>query len=74
MSSFGPFSARRARSDLVDALPALCMVLGAVLGAGAGAFRELSGGAVTGGGLGIVIGLVLGLLLRVTCGGGRRGR
>jgi hypothetical protein len=52
VSSFGPFSARRARSDLVDALPALCMVLGAVLGAGAGAFRELSGGAVTGAGSG----------------------
>lgn len=58
MSSNSPFSPRRARRDLLNAMPALCMILGAVAGAIAGAIQ---GGTVTGGGLGIVGGLVVGL-------------
>lgn len=60
MTSNGPFSSRRARRDLVNAMPALGMVLGAFAGAVAGATQG-SGGTVTGGGLGIAGGLVVGV-------------
>lgn len=60
MTTNGPFSPKRARRDLVNAMPALCMVLGAVAGALAGATQG-SGSTVTGGGLGIAGGLVVGL-------------
>lgn len=63
MSSNRPFSARRVRRDLVNAMPALGMVVGAMAGALAGAGQG-SAGAVTGGGLGIAGGLVVGLVGR----------
>jgi len=63
MSTGAPFSPRRRRDDVVNALPALGMVLGATLGALLGLVRGV-GGPVTLGGAGIAIGLVLGLLLR----------
>lgn len=63
VSSDRPFSARRARRDLVNAMPALGMVVGAVAGAVAGATQG-SAGTVTGGGLGIAGGLVVGLVGR----------
>ena len=65
MSSGAPFSPRRRRDDLVNALPALGMVLGAALGAVLGLLRGV-GGPVALGGTGIVAGLVLGLLLRAS--------
>ena len=64
MSSNSPFSPRRARADLLHALPALCMLAGGVVGALAG-FAHGPGGPVSLGGLGIGVGLVVGLLLRV---------
>lgn len=63
MSSDRPFSARRVRRDLVNAMPALGMVVGAVAGALAGAGQG-SSAAATGGGLGIAGGLVVGLVGR----------
>jgi uncharacterized membrane protein YoaK (UPF0700 family) len=63
MSTGAPFSPRRRRDDVVNALPALGMVLGATLGALLGMVRGV-GGPVTLGGAGIAVGLVLGLLLR----------
>ena len=59
-----PFSRRRVRTDLVSALPAIGMLLGAVLGAGLGLVNP-DGSAVSFAGIGIAVGLVLGLFLRV---------
>lgn len=64
MVSNSPFSARRARADLVAALPAVGMFVGALLGVVLGLTRGV-GGPVSLGGLGIAAGLVVGLLLRV---------
>jgi len=64
MVSNSPFSPRRARADLVAALPAVGMFAGALLGVILGLTRGV-GGPVSLGGLGIVAGLVVGLLLRV---------
>lgn len=63
MSTGAPFSPRRRRDDVVNALPALGMVIGATLGALLGMVRGV-GGPVTLGGAGIAVGLVLGLVLR----------
>jgi hypothetical protein len=63
VTSNSPFSRRRARTDLVTALPALGMLVGAVLGVLVG-FSRGDGGPVTAGGVGIAAGLVVGLLLR----------
>ena len=63
MSTGAPFSPRRRRDDVVNALPALGMVIGATLGALLGMVRGV-GGPMTLGGAGITVGLVLGLVLR----------
>jgi hypothetical protein len=59
-----PYSRRRLRTDLVTALPAIGMLLGAVLGAGLGLLNP-DASAVSFAGIGIGVGLVLGLFLRV---------
>jgi hypothetical protein len=63
MSSNSPFAPRRAKGDVLNALPAIGMVLGAVLGIGLGALQGV-GGPVSLGGAGIAIGLALGLVGR----------
>lgn len=63
MSTGAPFSPRRRRDDLVNALPALGMVLGAALGFLVGTLVGV-GGPVTLGGTGIAVGLVLGIVAR----------
>jgi hypothetical protein len=59
-----PFSRHRRRADLVAALPAFGMIVGAVLGAGLGLLNR-DASAVLFGGVGIGAGLLLGLFLRV---------
>jgi hypothetical protein len=59
-----PYSRRRLRADLVTALPAIGMLVGAVLGAGLGLLNP-DASAVGFAGIGIAVGLVLGLFLRV---------
>jgi hypothetical protein len=59
-----PFSPQRRRADLVNALPAVGMLAGAVLGAVLG-FVNPDASPVLFGGVGIVAGLLLGLFLRV---------
>ncbi len=59
-----PYARRRLRTDLVIALPAIGMLLGAVLGAGLGLLNP-DASAVGFAGIGIAVGLVLGLFLRV---------
>ena len=59
-----PYSRRRLRTDLVTALPAIGMLLGAVLGAGLGLLNP-DASAVSFAGIGIGVGLVLGVFLRV---------
>ena len=59
-----PFSPHRRRADLVSSLPALGMIVGAVLGAGLGLLNP-DASAVLFGGIGIGAGLLLGLFLRV---------
>jgi hypothetical protein len=63
MSSNSPFAPKRAKGDLLNALPAIGMVVGAVLGALLGAAQGV-GGPVSLGGAGILVGLVLGLVGR----------
>ena len=63
MSSNSPFAPKRAKGDLLNALPAIGMVVGAVLGALLGATQGV-GGPVSLGGAGILAGLVLGLVGR----------
>lgn len=58
-----PFSPQRAARDLLDALPAVGILLGALGGALVGAL-DPAGSVVTGAGIGIVAGLCLGLLVR----------
>jgi hypothetical protein len=62
--SSSPFSPGRARADLVTGLPAVGMVVGAVLGAGLGMLNP-DASAVGFGGIGIAVGLVLGVFLRM---------
>jgi hypothetical protein len=62
--SNNPFSRRRLRQDLVTALPATGMIIGAVAGAGLGLLNP-DASAVGYAGVGIAVGLVLGLFLRV---------
>lgn len=62
-SSNSPFARRRAKGDLVNALPAFGIVLGAVLGVLYGATQGV-GGPVSCGGIGITAGLALGIALR----------
>jgi hypothetical protein len=64
MTSNSPFSPRRARADLVAALPAVGMVLGGVLGVLVGLTQGV-GGPVSMGGVGIAAGLLVGWLLRI---------
>jgi hypothetical protein len=64
MTSNNPFSPRRARADLVAALPALGMFLGAVTGVLVGLTRGV-GGPVSMGGVGLAAGLLVGWLLRI---------
>ncbi|CAN5650562.1 hypothetical protein BH10ACT10_BH10ACT10_20180 [soil metagenome] len=59
-----PYSRRRLRTDLVTGLPAIGMLLGAVLGAGLGLLNP-DASAVSFAGIGIGVGLVLGVFLRV---------
>ena len=59
-----PFSRRRLRDDLVSALPAIGMIVGAVAGAGLGLLNP-DASAVGYAGVGIGAGLLLGLFLRV---------
>jgi hypothetical protein len=59
-----PFSRRRVWRDLVVALPAVGMILGALLGAGLGLLNP-DASAVGFAGIGIVVGLVLGNFLRL---------
>jgi nucleoside phosphorylase len=59
-----PFSRHQWRTDLVSALPALGMIVGAALGAALGLLNP-DASAVLFGGIGIAVGLVLGLFLRV---------
>lgn len=59
-----PYSRRRLRTDLVGGLPAIGMIIGAVLGVGLGLLNP-DASAVSFAGTGIVVGLVLGLFLRV---------
>ena len=59
-----PYARRRLRTDLVNALPAIGMLLGAVLGAGLGLLNPAAS-AVSFAGVGIGAGLVLGLFRRV---------
>ena len=63
MSSNTPFSARRLRHDFLDALPAVGIVLGAVVGVLVGAVVA-GWSMVASGGIGILAGLVLGVLFR----------
>ena len=63
MSSNSPFAPKRAKGDLLNALPAIGMVAGAVLGALLGALQGV-GGPVSLGGAGIAVGLVVGLVAR----------
>ena len=59
-----PFSGRRVRHDLVNSLPAIGMILGALAGAGLGLLNP-DASAVEYAGWGIGAGLVLGLFLRL---------
>jgi hypothetical protein len=59
-----PYSRRRLRDDLVTALPAIGMIVGALAGAGLGLLNP-EASAVNYAGIGIAVGLVLGLFLRV---------
>jgi hypothetical protein len=59
-----PYARRRLRADLVNALPAIGMLLGAVLGAGLGLLNP-DASAVSFAGIGIAAGLVLGIFLRL---------
>jgi hypothetical protein len=59
-----PYARRRLRRDLVTALPAIGMLLGAFAGAGLGLLNP-DASAVSFAGIGIAVGLVLGLFLRV---------
>ena len=59
-----PFSRRRLRRDLVSALPAIGMILGAVAGAGLGLLNPTRPRSASPA-MGIGAGLVLGLFLRV---------
>ena len=63
MSSNSPFAPKRAKGDVLNALPAIGMVVGAVLGVALGMLRG-EGGPVSFGGVGIAVGLVLGLVGR----------
>lgn len=63
MSSNSPFAPKRAKGDVLNALPAIGMVVGAVLGVVLGMLRG-EGGPVSLGGAGIAVGLVLGLVGR----------
>jgi hypothetical protein len=58
-----PFSPRRARADLVAALPGIGMLVGAVAGVLLGLLNP-DASAVAFGGIGIAAGLVLGVFLR----------
>ena len=62
-----PFSPRRARDDVLNALPAIGMVVGAVVGVLLGALQGV-GGPVSLGGLSIVVGLLLGVVGRALFG------
>jgi hypothetical protein len=62
--STNPFSRRRLRQDLVAALPAAGMIIGAVAGAGLGMLNP-DASAVGFAGIGIAVGLLLGVFLRV---------
>lgn len=62
--SNNPFSRRRRAADLVDALPAVGMILGALGGLGLSLLNPQAS-AVSFAGLGIGAGLVLGLFLRM---------
>lgn len=59
-----PFSRHRIRRDLVSALPAVGMFLGAVGGVGLGLLNPAAS-AVSFAGIGIIVGLVLGIFLRL---------
>ena len=59
-----PFSRRTLRDDLVSALPAIGMIVGAVAGAGLGLLNP-DASVVGYAGVGIGAGLLLGLFLRV---------
>jgi hypothetical protein len=61
--SNSPFSPRRLRADLVTALPAIGMLLGAVTGVALGLLNP-DASAVGFAGIGIVAGLLLGAFLR----------
>jgi hypothetical protein len=61
--SNSPFAASRVAADLVNALPAVGMLLGAVLGAALG-WLNPDASPVSFGGIGIAVGLVLGIFLR----------
>jgi hypothetical protein len=63
MSTNSPFAPKRAKDDLLNALPAIGMVVGAVLGVLLGLVRGV-GGPVSLGGAGIALGLALGLVGR----------
>jgi hypothetical protein len=58
-----PFSRKRLRDDLVTALPAVGMILGAVIGVALGLINP-DASAVAFGGIGIGVGLLLGVFLR----------
>jgi len=58
-----PFAGSRVGADLVNALPAVGMLLGAVLGAVLG-WLNPDASPVSFGGIGIAVGLVLGIFLR----------
>ena len=58
-----PYSRRRLGTDLVSALPAIGMLLGAFAGAGLGRVNP-DASAVAFAGIGIAVGFVLGLFLR----------
>jgi hypothetical protein len=62
-----PYSRRRVRSDLVTALPAIGMLVGAFAGVGLGLLNP-DASAVSFAGIGIGVGLVLGIFLRVVLG------
>ena len=59
-----PFSPKRFRDDFVASLPAVGMILGAVIGAGLGLINP-DASTVAFAGIGIGVGLVLGIFLRV---------
>jgi Na+/proline symporter len=59
-----PFSRKRFRDDFVAALPAVGMIVGAVLGVALGLINP-DASAVAFGGIGIGAGLLLGVFLRV---------